>query len=115
MTKTFKKSAIATLAVVTLATSGIFNTANAGSRDFVRGAIVGAIGTAVVVGSARRHREREVIYVERETYHEADGHAWSDAQHDRWCHRKYRSYSSRTGKYVSLSGHRRYCNSPYGG
>jgi len=37
---------------------------------------------------------------------------WSDVQHDRWCHKTYKSYSKRTGKYISETGKRVYCVSP---
>lgn len=122
MSKTiFKSAMIATLTVATLATATLTTTtsAEAGRKDFWRGAAIGA-ATGIIAGSiARHHREREVVYVERHRprtvviEREVDGHAWGDRQHVRWCKRNYRTYNARTDMYKVRGGGRRYCESPY--
>lgn len=123
---TFKKAIAATIAVATLAAAST-TTAQAGSKDFWRGAAAGAVA-GVVTGAIVSHnrRNRDVVYVERRraprtVYVErhvtpvADGHAWNDAQHTRWCLNRYNSYNPRTDMYLSFSGRYKYCSSPYSG
>lgn len=115
MTKTSFKTAIA--ATLTIATLAVATTtsAQAGSKDFWRGAAVGAVAGVVTGAIVNNHRrEREVVYVDRYQPRTVvvERPVYGD-RHINWCLRKYRSYDVRSDTYVSFSGGRRYCNSPY--
>ncbi len=115
MKKIFTNSALAALAL-TMAipmTTSTITPANAGSRDaFVGGLVGGVVGG--VIGSSRR-RSPDVVYVEpRPVYREPVViHRSAGNAHINWCYNRYRSYDSRSDTYVSYSGRRKYCNSPY--
>ena len=108
MTTTFKKTAAAALAVVTLAVAGTVSTtdtAEAGRKDFWAGAGAGFITGVIVNEATRNRRYHEPRYV-------APRHSAWDA-HVNWCYSRYRSYSHRTDTFISYGGRHKRCYSPY--
>ena len=114
----FKKTTFAVLALTMAIPAAVTTTtpSQAGSRDALVGGIVGGVIGGAIVGSSRRYREPDVVYVEprRRVYRERrvvrrGGHS----AHVNWCYRKYRSYEARSNTYVSYGGRVKTCYSPY--
>lgn len=108
-TQFFKKSAIAAIAAVTLATGFTVVTveeAEAGRRDFWAGVGAGVVTGVIVNEVARGHRERRYYREPAPRYSAWDAHV-------SWCYDRYKTYSHHDDRFTSLSGYRKPCYSPY--
>ncbi|PWV99952.1 BA14K-like protein [Hoeflea marina] len=64
------------------------------------GAALGLLG-GMIIGSAIANAQQQPVYVDSGNAHVA------------WCIDRYRSYDIPSDTYMSNSGYRKYCNSPY--
>lgn len=105
MTHAVRKIIYATFAATILATS--IQPAQAGHRHHHHhrhfdgySAAAGLVG-GMIIGSAIANAQQRPVYVNHRDAHVA------------WCLDRYRSYNISTDTFMSHSGYRKYCNSPY--
>ncbi len=107
----FKKTAITTLALATVAVTTF--SADAGrrhNRDVGLGIVGGLVAGAIIAGAANRRYDDE-YYDDRPVYRTRPSYRDS---HVSWCYNRYRSYDAGSNTYVTYGGRVRNCRSPYG-
>lgn len=110
MKNAMKKTTIAVLSVVTIASAATFGgvqNAEAGGKKFWRGVAVGAVGAAVI------HHATRPRYVAPAPVYVAPRHASNWDAHVSYCYNRYRSYSHHDNAFTTRRGYRKTCRSPY--
>lgn len=94
----FVSTAIAIMVGTSVLAGTMITDAQAGKRErWIAGGIAaGIVGTAIVAGAARRHREEEYA-----------NSRWE--RHVDRCYRAYRSYDEETDTYIDFNGNERRC------
>ena len=109
MKNVMKKTTVAALTVVTIASAATFgavNNAEAGGKKFWRGVAAGAIGAAVI-----HHATRPRYVAPAPVYVAPAGGNWN--AHVSWCYNRYNSYSHHDNRFTTFRGYRKTCRSPY--
>lgn len=104
-----KKTAITSLALVTVAVSTMSVQAGRRGQNLALGLVGGFVAGAAIASANRNYRHNDHYYDDR--YRPRPVYS----NHYSWCSNRYRSYEASSNTWVSYGGRVRNCRSPYGG